>query len=54
MNQIANTLLFAVAVVALCVRAGKTSEQMPAAIDALEQIVVATLHADGAQAERRT
>ena len=49
MNKTANTLLFAVAVVALCVRAGKTSAQMPAAIDAPGRTMVATLHAEGAQ-----
>ena len=48
MNKVA-MLLFAVAVVALCMRADKTSAQMPAAIDAPGRTMVATLHAEGAQ-----
>jgi hypothetical protein len=47
MNKIANMLLFAV--LALCMQAGKISAQMPAAIDAPGQTMVATLHAEGAQ-----
>jgi hypothetical protein len=49
MNKIVNIPLFAVALVAVCMRAGKISAQMPAAIDAPGQTVVATLHAEGAQ-----
>ena len=49
MNKIVNMLLFAVAVVAVCTRAGEISAQMPAAIAAPGQTVVATLHAEGAQ-----
>jgi hypothetical protein len=49
MNRFARMLLFATAVVALSMRAGQISAQMPAAIDAPGQTVVATLHAEGAQ-----
>jgi hypothetical protein len=49
MNKIAKMLLFAIAGVALSIRAGQLSAQMPAAIDAPGQTAVATLHAEGAQ-----
>ena len=49
MNKIVNMPLFAVALVAVFMPAGKISAQMPAAIDAPGQTVVATLHAEGAQ-----
>jgi hypothetical protein len=50
MNKIAKMLLFATtAAVALSIRAGQISAQMPAAIDAPGQTVVARLHAEGAQ-----
>jgi hypothetical protein len=49
MNKIAKMLLFATAAVALSIRAGQISAQMPAAIDAPGQAVVARLHAEGAQ-----
>src|SRR6266481_8068842 len=49
MKKMVSILLFAVAVVAVHARAGEISAQMPAAIDAPGQTVVATLHAEGAQ-----
>lgn len=49
MNKVAKMLLFAIAAVALSIRAGQLAAQMPAAIDAPGQTVVATLHAEGAQ-----
>jgi hypothetical protein len=49
MNKIAKMLLFAIAGVALSIRAGQLSAQMPAAIDAPGQTAVATVHAEGAQ-----
>jgi hypothetical protein len=49
MNKIVKMLLFATAAVALSMRAGQISAQMPAAIDAPGQKVVARLHAEGAQ-----
>jgi membrane protein required for beta-lactamase induction len=48
MNKI-GMLLFAVAVVPLCMGAGQISAQMPAAIDSPGRTVVATVHAEGAQ-----
>ena len=48
MNEIAKMLLFVTAV-ALSIQPGQVSAQMPAAIDAPGQAVVATLHAEGAQ-----
>ncbi len=49
MKKMVSILLFAVAVVAVHARAGEISAQMPAAIAAPGQTVVATLHAEGAQ-----
>jgi hypothetical protein len=49
MNKTAKMLQFAIAAVALFIRAGQVSAQMPAAIDAPGQTVIATLHAEGAQ-----
>jgi Protein of unknown function (DUF3455) len=49
MRKNAKTLLFAFLVVALCMRANSISAQMPAAIDAPGQTVLATVHAEGAQ-----
>jgi hypothetical protein len=48
MNKIVKVLLFAIAAVAISMRARQTSAQMPAAIDAPGQTAVATLHAWGA------
>jgi hypothetical protein len=49
MSKNVKTLLFAVLVVGLCMRANSISAQMPAAIDAPGQTVLATVHAEGAQ-----
>jgi uncharacterized protein DUF3455 len=49
MNKERNLLLFAVAAVAVSARTGDVSAQVPAAIAAPGQTVVATLHAEGAQ-----
>jgi len=49
MSKITKMLLFAAAGIALSIRAGQSSAQMPAAIDAPGQTVVTTLHAEGAQ-----
>jgi hypothetical protein len=49
MNKIAKMLLFATTAVAVLMRAGQISAQMPASIDAPGRTVLATLHAEGAQ-----